>query len=437
MNKAYNPGFHFTLKNVAVFLTLVMVFSLMFSQPSAISKPLDEAVDHLSEASSQDQLAEATNEVVKTAINPLLVMFVKLATHQIKLESADNMDESLRSEINLRRFFLVVLGSFLLSIFLKEGLSVTPLSLIKKAGDAAEAQSSPLLALLGLASLLPGVIEHLTPGTTAIIQSMFNSFNPAQAYASAEPELAISGFSTLSTWLGGAVVTVVSTIVYSAVWLISNAFIVLCLILPAPLGPVVKSCRLALIGALHTLSLYHPWLALVLSLAIIIFAFMLCRWSFKLTVWSLLYSFDFLTRRWRKHAPGLEPVAFISAGGRKKLKIGKRTYGRLIMENGRLFFRYRIFLLFPKKVELPSSDRLVLGRRLLGPVLLMRVEKRLVSLLTFRLSCRTHEELLARQLGGLEILEVGLSKWLKGAWSGMNKDVSPLKAENATVLVST
>jgi len=429
MNRIYQPGFQAKFKKAAMFLTLMMVF--VFSQPAAFSSPVDGGAG-LSN-SFQDSMAEATSETVKAAISPLLVLFVNLASRQVQIETADDKDGALHSEVIKRRFLLAVVGAVLLLIFLKDGLSVTPLSPIKKAGDAVEAQAAPLAGLVGLAAILPGLISQFAPDAALTVQGLLNSFGPARAYAALDPDMAVSGFSALAGWLGGAAVTVASTIVYSAVWLVSNSLIVLCLVVPAPLGLAVKSFRLALLGFLHALSLFHPGLALIFSILIIIIAFFLYRWTFKLTVWSLFFSFDLLTRGWQKHKPGREPAAFIASGGRKALKLGKRTYGRLSLENGRLFFRYRLFLFFPRKVELPPLDRLVLGRRLLGPVLLMR--DRHVGLLTFRLSCRTHEESLAQQLGGLEVLEVGLGKWLKGAWSSLEGGFSRFKAKAAPVSV--
>jgi len=429
MNKIYRPGVQSKFKKAAIFL--VMVFSLILSQPAAFSSPAGGEAGEASKNSFQDSMAEATSETVKAAISPLLVLFVNMASRQVQIETADDKDGAGHSEVIKRRFLLAAVGIVLLLIFLKDGLSVTPLSPVKKAGDAVEAQAAPLAGLVGLAAILPGLISQFAPEAAVTVQGLINGIGPARAYAALEPDMAAAGFSAVAEWLGGAAVTVASTIVYSAVWLVSNSLIVLCLVVPAPLGLAVKSFRLTLLGFLHTLSLLHPWLALFFSIFIIIIAFSLYRWTFKLTVWSLFFSFDLLTRGWRKHKPGREPAAFIASGGRKALKLGQRTYGRLSLENGRLFFRYRRFLVFPKKVELPPLDRLVLGRRLLGPVLLMRVESRHVGLLAFRLSCRTHEESLARQLGGLEVLEVGLGKWLRGAWSGLEGGFPRFKADAA------
>jgi hypothetical protein len=429
MKKDCLLGSPLRFRRLTVFLILVAAFTLV-STPAASSNTGNDAADGLAYNPAQVSVTDALNETVKTAISPLLVLFIKLAAHQFRSEPLKVQDDVLSPALSDSRALLVVVGLFLLLTLFKDCL---PVSLLKKPLDAGEVQVAPLLSLLRLALTSPGLIEHLTPAVAQAIQVGLNNIGPAQLYAAVDPNVAATGVSALAEWLGGMVVAVTGAIVYSTVWLLSNTLTILCLVVPAALGPVVKSGRLALLGFLHTLSVYHPWLALLFSLAILIIAFLISRWAFKLTVWGGLYSFDLLLRTWRKRKPGPEPMAFVTGAGRKKLKTAKRTLGRLSMENGRLIFRYRLFLLFPRKIELPAPEQLALGRRLTAPVLLLRLKDRHIPLLAFRLSSRTHEDLLAQRFGGLEVLEVGLSKWLKGAFSWMDKEASRLKTSTAPV----
>jgi hypothetical protein len=429
MKKISVPDGHFNFRSMAVLVILVIAFSVILSRPAASASQLG---DPPAESTSRAALTGAVNETIETALSPLLVTFLKLAASQVA-PGTGQAEEGLLSPALLHNGpLLMVVGLGLLLTLFKD---VLPVSLVKKPGDATEVATSPVPALMGLALILPGLIEHLTPPAAEAFQAMLNSIGPSQAYAAADPNLAFPGVSALAEWLGAVLAAVAGAIVYAAVWLLSNTLTILCLVVPAPLGPVVKSGRLSLLAMLHTLNLYHPGLALLLSALIILIAFLISRWAFKLTVWGMLYSFDLLTRAWRKREPGPEPTAFITGEGRKVLKIAKRTLGHLTVENGRLLFRYRYFLLFPRQKELPPSERLALGRRLTTPVILLRAEDRLVPLLAFRLSSRTHEELLARRFGGLEVVEVGLSKWLKGACSWMDRGVSRLRTAKATAEV--
>ena len=391
-----------------VFLVLFMVFGLILSNPVEASNPQDNFPANVNEAN----LAEVLNETVGTAISPLLVIFVKLAT---------------QSDSEAVNPLLYVCGLLLLLILLKD---VLPVSFLKKPLDATEELTSLLPALMGLVFILPQLMDLLTPATAESFQALLDSVGSSQAYAADSLEPVTPGVSDLAKWLGGTAVALAGTITYFAVWLLSNTLTILCLLVPAPLGPVVKSGRLAVLGFLYALSTYHPWLTLFFSIAIIIIAFLICRWSFKLTVWGGLYSFDILTLAWRRHKPGPKPMAFITGNGQKVLRIPKRTLGRLTIENGRLIFRYRYFLLLPREVELPPLNQIAIGQRLTSPLILQRIENRLVPLLSFRLSCRTHEELLAQQFGGLDVLKVGLSKWLKGAWSWLDRGFSRLNTSH-------
>lgn len=408
--------------HLAWYILCAIVFSIILSGTSSASAPHSNAVggspvkvEPIHSQTKLDQtkldqtkLSRVLNETVGTAISPLLVMCIKFAT---------------QTDSRTTKPILIVLCIFLLLTLLKD---VLPVSLVKKPLDATEELSSPLPAIMGLLIILPDLIHQFTPAAAESIQTVLNELGPSTAYAadSANSGAAnVSSVSTLAQFLGGVVVSITGTITYCAVWLLSNTLTILCMIVPAALGPVVKSCRLGILGFLYTLNTYYPFLGLIVSIAIIIIAFLVCRWTFNLTVWGGIYSFDLLTLSWRRRKPGVKPIAFITGNGPKELKLAKRTMGRLSVEEGRLVFRYRHFLLLPKKIELPTDHPMVIGQRITAPMLMQRVDERLVPLLSFRLSCRTHEELLAQNFGGLEIAEVGLSKWFKGAWAWLDSSV--------------
>ena len=424
MKNFYMPNFRINAGKTVVLLALATVFVFLLCYPVTASEAL---AGRAPSQSSQDGLLEAVNETTRTALSPLLAMVIKLAIEQANSETVNPL--------------LIILIIFLTLVLLKD---VLPVNFIKKPLDAAEELTASFPALLGLVLILPGLMEALSPSVAESVQAMLDSAGPTQVYAASdyggydhtppmhvasdsESSASATAVSTLASMLGQAIVALTGAIIYCAVWLLSNTLTILCLIVPAPLGPVVKSVRLILLGFLHTLSVYSPLCALFFSVIIIVVAFLVSRWAFKLLVWGGIYSFDLLTFSWRRHKPTSEPMAFVTGYGRKVLNVPKRTLGRLSMENGCLIFRYRLFLLFPKAIELPLSNQMVIGRRMTSPLVLQRDEKRLIPLLAFRLSCRTHEELLAQHFGGLEIQEIGLKKWLKGAWAWMDRGVSHLK----------
>lgn len=204
------------------------------------------------------------------------------------------------------------------------------------------------------------------------------------------------------------------------VWLLGHVINILILI--SPFGVVdaaLKSFRTFLMGLVTVTSFVNPWAGAVLSIAIIVLAYFLAGWSFRLTVFGSVYIWDFITGRRRRFKPA--PNANWMFTARKIEKTPIRTYGRLVRgEKGELSFQYRPLLFAgpSRTVVLPGGSYAV-GRGLFHPevMLLERGGEHERTLLTMPPRYRTHEDEVAKVYGIADVHDVGLLRGFKAIWN--------------------
>jgi len=409
-------------KLAAVLLTAVFCLALIVGGRPVIAEGAasGKARETAGRLADSTKVAEGVNSAAGTAVSPLLVLFC----HGLykNLTGAPEADLPWHAE----PVVLTVLGVVLLFIFLKDTVPTGPL---KKPLDAADEAIMPGGAILALIAVLPFIIDSLAPLGTFAAQGVLNVLEPSAAWASGGPESAVS----FADALGRIIAAVAGTVMFAVVWLVSNAINVLCLLAPGFAGAILKAFRLTVVGGLYGLAAIHPLLGLAASILLIVVSVMLVRWSFRLTVWGGLFTYDLITRRWRK---GLETeglTAFGDSAAPSVLKVPKRVKGKLEMIDGRLSFSYRRFLLFPRTVSLPESRDLTVGRCLTAPLLAVTLNGRRKALLNFRLRSRSHERELAQLLNVPEVRDMGLRRTL-GAWEWIqslwrSKDFGECEAE--------
>jgi hypothetical protein len=282
---------------------------------------------------------------------------------------------------------------------------------------------------LAFLAAIPGLAGAITPAASAALEAAARLFSAAQAMA------ADQGLSqTVVSALAGFMASLTGAVIFIAGWLTSNTVTVLCLLAPGLAAPVLKSFRLLAVGSLVGLQAAHPALGLLASLAVIVICLILFAWSFRLTVWGVLFSFDLVSLRWRRAEPPAPPekvLAFAGASAPKDLGINKRTLGWIVRGGDRPIFTYRRFLVFRRAVPLPSP--FVIGRTLTAPILAAAGrDGRYRELMFFRLKDKGHEPFLREILGAASIELFGLAKssrrawdWLKGLFSRRTNELDP------------
>ncbi|QYM79524.1 hypothetical protein K0B96_02595 [Horticoccus luteus] len=165
-------------------------------------------------------------------------------------------------------------------------------------------------------------------------------------------------------WLLGAAAVAVAIVTFGFVWMASHAINVLILLSPwGAVDAALKSLRTGLMGLLALTAIINPWAGAALAVAIIVVAYFLAGWAFRLTTFGSAFCWDFFTlRRTRFHVADEANAMF--AGGNLP-EVPARTYGRLRREeDGSLVFAFKPWLVLPeRRVPLPTNA-LYIGRGL-------------------------------------------------------------------------
>ncbi len=222
----------------------------------------------------------------------------------------------------------------------------------------------------------------------------------------------------------------VAVVTFAVVWLVSHTINVLILISPfTTVDTALKSARLFLLSTVTATAFSNVWVGAVWSLALILAAYLLAGWSFRLMWFGAIYSWDWFTWRHGRFTPDAVANKMFTAE-----KLGTtpiRTYGRLVKEaEGKLTFVYRPLLVLPeRRLELPAGEYFV-GRGLVYPEVLAeaKAEGGAQRVLVLPPRYRSHEESIARLYGFGGVRDVGLLKGFKAIWSFLSGGVTAAQA---------
>jgi hypothetical protein len=118
--------------------------------------------------------------------------------------------------------------------------------------------------------------------------------------------------------------------------------------------------RTALLGLLTLTATINPWVGAVLSIIVLIIAYFVAGWAFRLTVFGTEFCWDFFTLRHRRFTPGPRENKLFAGANLPGVSV--RTYGRLVQnDGGALEFVYRPWLVLPERRAAVPGDRAKLG----------------------------------------------------------------------------
>lgn len=291
----------------------------------------------------------------------------------------------------------------------------------------------PALLLVGLvaakdaagAALPPGwkkpldvaeTIENKVSGIVAAgaVVPLITTFFPSSGASAGLVDL---GFATVT--FGGflnLLLTPVAMAAFALVWIAGHAINVLILLSPwGAVDAALKSFRAFLMGLVTATSFISPMAGVILSLIIIVLAYFLAGWSFRLTVFGSIYVWDFITGKRKKFKPA--PDANWIFAARRIDRAPVRTYGRLTKTaDGQLVFTYRPWIVFkPQTVTLPAG-RYAVGRGLFYPEIMRLEGDKTITTLLLPPRYRTHETEVATIYGLTGVQDVGLLKGFKAMW---------------------
>ena len=154
--------------------------------------------------------------------------------------------------------------------------------------------------------------------------------------------------------------------VFAIVWMASHAINVLILLSPwGAIDAALKGMRTALLGLLTLTATINPWVGAALSIVVIIIAYFVAGWAFRLTVFGSVFCWDFFTLRRHRFVPAENDNRMFA--GANLAGVPPRTYGRLVLRSeGGLEFFYRPWLVLPERSTKVPADKsaLTVGRGL-------------------------------------------------------------------------
>ena len=261
----------------------------------------------------------------------------------------------------------------------------------------------------------------VVPFTMAAMTKMIVSSDAMEATAVGLP----AGLATIQlaafdvSWLLNILTVPFGIAIFAVVWMASHAINGLILLSPwGAIDAALKAARTTLLGLLVLSSTMNPWISAVFSLVIIVISYFVAGWSFRLTMFSSIFSWDFFTSRKGRYKVDANTNKVFAGTGLGTAP--QRTYGRLIKdESGALSFTFKPWMVMPEKtVEVPSATELGVGKG----AMFSNVTDGNAEVFVLPPRYRNHEEKLAAAYS-LEqgVQPIGLNK----AWSWLTGAITP------------
>ncbi|HTJ78343.1 MAG TPA: hypothetical protein VL357_05050 [Rariglobus sp.] len=255
----------------------------------------------------------------------------------------------------------------------------------------------------------------------AVVPFTMNSLSKMIAdYHVAHPALHPTGLATIASidwsWLLNILTVPLGVAIFAVVWMASHAINVLILLSPwGAIDAALKGARTALLGLITVTATLNPWLSAILSLVVIVIAYFVAGWAFRLTIFGSVFSWDFCTGRKGRFTPAERENKLFSSATLTKIGVPVRTYGRLISEpdNGKLLFAYKPWLVLNERTVVVPLATPSVGKGLFFSTI--RDGERTAFILPPRY--RSHEDAVARIYRLGEVQDAGLLK----AWGSLKE----------------
>jgi hypothetical protein len=322
--------------------TLVFVTLLVIVVPFALAAANATPVAAKSDRSPAAPIATAISTVTGIAISPLLGTGVYGA-----YQWATAKDDAARQALPWYAQWTFWVPALLIVglCAAKDAFGAVVPPGLKKPLDVLETVENKFSGLIAAGAVVPFAVGAMTKMVFA-----------GGGVAAGGPVLAHSGLAVIHlaafdlTWLLNLLTVPLGLAVFVVVWLASHAINVL--ILLSPWGAIdagLKATRTALLGLVTLTATLNPWVGAFLSLVVIVIAYLVAGWAFRLTVFGSVFCWDFITRRRNRFSPQ-ENDNLMFAGSSFSV-VPVRTYGRLVQRTqGGLEFVYRPWLVLPPKV---------------------------------------------------------------------------------------
>jgi hypothetical protein len=283
----------------------------------------------------------------------------------------------------------------------------------KKPLDVAETLENKISGLVAAGAVIPSLVAL---GSQFIMHA--TAIEPAPVVAGGFGLLPLAAFDL--SWLLTLLMVPLSVAVFAVVWVVGHAINVLILLSPwAGLDAALKAMRTSVLALVAGTAYIDPVVGATLSVVIILLAWLMAGWAFRLMIFGSIFSWDFFTLRRRRFQLLADGNKLFT--GREIAGTPPRTYGQLWQEaDGRLLFRFRPWMVLPERtVEVPREG-LVVGKGVFYSEVLgfeARADRN-TTLLLLPPRYVGHEELFARTYHINGTCDVGLRRvwsWLREA----------------------
>lgn len=357
------------------------------------------------------EMAQALTTITGVAISPLLGVSAVGAWHSFRADASHRASLSWYAQ----PWFWITGLLIVALVFAKDVFGAALPPGWKKPFDVAELIENKLSALVAAGAFVPLFAAVFEPLQTTSLANM--------------------GFAALDmSGVYNVLVMPFAIAVFVVVFLASHAINILIILSPwGIIDAALKAARTALLSLLTLVSFINPWLGAILSIVVIIVAWFIAGWSFRLMVFGSIFSWDFVTlRRTRCEPEGTAHRAFTA---RQIERAPIRSCGHLVKTaDGALEFRYRPWLVLPRRSLKLPADQLAIGNGFLYPVMLREANAKETVLLNFPPRYCGNEAALAKCYG-LPLRDVGLYRGMKAAWRWLKEFIFG-KAQNTVLEVS-
>ena len=357
------------------------------------------------------ELATMASQVTGIAISPLLGVSGVGAYQYFK---ASTPEEKARlpwyAQISFWLPALLLVG---VCAFKDSFAAVVPPGL-KKPLDIAETVENKISGLVAAGAVIPSLV--------AVASKMITESSGLDHHTAVAGGLGMIQLGALDfSWLLTILMVPLSVAVFAVVWVVGHAINVLILLSPwGGLDTALKAMRTGVLSLVAATAYIDPVVGATVSVIIILLAWLMAGWAFRLTVFGSLFTWDFFTFRRHRFQVLADGNKLFTA--REIAGAPMRTYGRLCQAaDGQLQFKFRPWLVLPERVVEVSRDGLVVGKGLFFSEVLGfdKDADKLRTLLLLPPRYRGHEELLARTYHISGTCDVGLRRawsWLKEAF---------------------
>ncbi len=331
-----------------VFLVLALCSALFLAAPALAAAPKKN------EKTPGLELATMASQVTGIAISPLLGVG---GVGAYQYFAASTPEEKARlpwfAQVSfwLPALLLVGVCAF------KDTIAAALPPGMKKPLDIAETVENKVSGLVAAGAVIPSLVAL----TSKLIMKS-TALEHAPVLAGGFGMLPLAAFDL--SWLLTILMVPLSVAVFAVVWVVGHAINVLILISPwGGLDTALKGIRTGVLSLVAGTAFIDPVVGATLSAVIILLAYFLAGWAFRLMIFGSIFSWDFFTFRRTRFQLLADGNKLFTA--RQIAEAPIRAYGRLQQDaEGKLLFKFRPWLVMPERAVVVPREGLVVGKGL-------------------------------------------------------------------------